>query len=79
MSEQSLNNRIEIRVGGLAPPLHEQLGLPEERCDKWQKISQSIVILKVHGILPQRMVDQCGQRLVNMITIELTEPARIDD
>ena len=69
MAEQA-GHQIEISIGGLSPPLHKQLNLEPEQCEKWQKISDAIVILKVHGILPERVVDSCGQKLVNKITKE---------
>ncbi len=40
-----------ITAGAMAPPLHEQLGVPEERVALYQRACDSLHFLRVHRFL----------------------------
>ena len=59
--------QLEIIVGGMAPPLAEQLNVPPEKVEVEQACLKAIVILKVHGMLTKAQVDQAGNKLARRL------------
>ena len=65
-----MEEQMEITIGGLARPMHEQLGCSEEKARKWQKIHDAIILLKVQGIFTDTETNQASRKLVKMIERE---------
>ena len=59
--------QIEIIVGGMAPPLSEQLNVPPETVEVEQACLKAIVMLKVQGLLTQAQADQAGNKLARRL------------
>ena len=59
--------KLEIRIGGMAPPLHEQLNLASATVAKEQKLHDAIVLLKVNRMLSKAEVDHAGNRLARQL------------
>lgn len=58
---------LEIIVGGMAPPLSEQLNVPPEKVEVEQACLKAIVMLKVQGLLTQAQADQAGNKLARRL------------
>ena len=70
---KNLKKRYEVRVGSLAPPMHEQLGVPEEAAHHVQKDTDAIVRLSVRGILSAAERDRACRRMLKRMERELPE------
>lgn len=66
--------RLSITFGAMAPPLAEQLkphSMPEAQVGLCQRFADSIVLLRVHGVLTEREADKARKRLMGKITEKL--------
>ena len=70
---KNLKKRYEVRVGSLAPPMHEQLGVPEQAADHVQKDADAIVRLSVRGILSESERDRACKRMLKRMERELPD------
>ena len=74
-----MKQMIDIRIGALSPPLHEQINeqagtdLTAEDLEFEQKMVKSLVILNIHSILTEREMANASKRLVKKITAKASE------
>ena len=64
---------MQIRFGALAPPIHEQLGIPESECVIIEKASESVTYCSIHGILTDREANAARKRIMKLIDQKLRE------
>lgn len=58
---------IPIRIGGMAPPLSEQLDVPPETVEIEQRCLQAIVLLRVQNLLTTAEADKAGMKLAKRL------------
>ncbi len=64
---------IEVVYGALAPPLHEQLGVAEEKVATEQRLAEAITLLAVQGMLTGKERENARRRLTKRIGRALRE------
>ena len=72
----SNRKQVEVHMGALAPPLHEQLGVPAEDVAKYQRALESLNYLRVHGFLPASTAWKRAEMAMARMSKELEELAR---
>ena len=55
---------MQISLGGMSPPLHEQIGCEEQLVEIHQRATDSIVFLRIHGFLPDGEAHKANKRLI---------------
>ena len=75
----SVNQRIQIQMGALAPPLHEQLGVPAEDVAKYQRALESLNYLRIHGFLPASIALKRSEMAMARVLKDLEKRARTRD
>ncbi len=70
---------IEIHFGTTADTISKQLynqgiHLPEETCCPLQRCADSIIMLHLHGLIPDSVRDSARKKLMNKLVKELNHP-----
>jgi len=70
-----------LHFGALCQPIGKQLieqgySLSEEKSERFQKIANAIIMLKIHGIIPSSVVLNAEKKLMKQIveTLQKSEP-----
>lgn len=58
-----MSQRKELRVGALAPPIHEQIGCQKYESVRFQSIHDAIVTLKIYGYISDYNFHKFGKKL----------------
>jgi hypothetical protein len=71
---------MNLHFGALCDPIKKQLvaqgfEITEKDSERWQKIANAIIMLKLHGIIPSSVVRNAEQKLMNLIIKELRQQA----
>ena len=71
--------QVEILLGGMTPPLHEQLGVPAEDVAKYQRALESLNYLRIHGFLPASIAWKRSEMAMARMLKDLEKQARTRD
>ena len=63
----SNDQRSTIRVGAMAPPLHEQLGVPAELLNHQQQDIDALIRLRVRGVLAPSVARKGEERVIKEV------------
>ena len=66
-------NRLKIKLGALAPPLHGQMGVDAERVAKYQRGLESLDYLRIHEFLPSSIAWKRSKMLSTRMLKELAK------
>ena len=75
----SNRKQVEVQMGALAPPLHEQLGVPAEDVAKYQRALESLNYLRIHGFLPASIAWKRAEMAMARMLKDLEKLARTRD
>ena len=68
--------RVQIQMGALASPLHQQLGVPAEDVAKYQRALESLNYLRIHGFLPASIALKRAEMAMARMLKDLEKLAR---
>lgn len=58
---------MQLRMGAMSPPLHEQYGMDAEDWEWEQKFADAITLLHVHSLLTDAETHRARKRLVKRL------------
>ena len=60
--------KVQIHIGALAPPLHEQLAVPPEVLDQQQQDIDALIRLRVRGVIPSSVARRGESKVIKEVT-----------